>query len=88
MLLPCRGAPATVLQTMAVGGWKQHRHHEDTDAYATLSFIVFAVLVVFGFLVILANSGTTFSGTMAIKWTLLPRFETEICSPVRPGPTF
>ena len=87
-MLPCRGAPATVLQTMAVRGWKHERHHEDAGAYATLSLIVFAVLVVFGFLVILANSGTAFSGTLAIKWTLLPCFETEICSPVRPGPTF
>ena len=78
MLLPYRGAPATVLQTMAVGGWKQHRHREDADACATLSLIVFAVLVVFVFLVTLANSGTTFSGTMAIKLTLEPRFETEI----------
>ena len=63
---------------MAVGGRKQHRHHEDADAYATLSFIVFAVLVVFVFLVTLANSGTAFSGTMAIKLTLELRFETEV----------
>ena len=55
MLLPCRGAPATVLQTMAIAGWKQHRHREDADAYATLSFIVFAVLVVFVFLVTLST---------------------------------
>ena len=66
-MLLCRGAPATVLQTMAVEDWKQHRHHEDADAYATLSFIVFAVLVVFGFLVLPANSGPAFSGAIAIK---------------------
>ena len=63
---------------MAVGGWKQHRHREDVDAYTTLAFFVFAVLVMFVFLVTLANSGTAFSGTMAIKLTLEPRFETEI----------
>ena len=51
-----------VLQTIAAGGWKQHRHREDADAYATSSFVVFADLVVFVFLVTLSTLDPHFRG--------------------------